>query len=77
MLTFWKSITKRGPTLNETGDFLVEIGLVFAVNMDGGSSSTMTRKGKVINKPTCIDIDVLSCSRPVASVLCIGNDAVM
>ncbi|KAL7569227.1 hypothetical protein ACA910_016782 [Epithemia clementina (nom. ined.)] len=66
-----RCLQKRGPTLDETADFLVEVGVAYAVNMDGGSSSTMTRQRRVINKPTCLDIDVISCSRPVASAICI------
>lgn len=47
----------------------------YAINLDGGSSSTMVetvrRDGKVriVNNPFCYDIPY-KCERPVATVLC-------
>jgi len=41
-----------GATLRDVQDILLEYGAVNAVNLDGGSSTTMYFNGKVINKPS-------------------------
>ncbi len=38
-------------------------------NLDGGGSSVSVSNGKVISKPTCIDIHVI-CERAVSSIAC-------
>lgn len=40
-----------GATLKELQDVLLELGAYTAVNLDGGSSSTMYFNGRIINKP--------------------------
>lgn len=42
---------KQGATLEEVENILLQRGVVNASNLDGGSSSTMYYKGKVINRP--------------------------
>ncbi|MEW6202749.1 MAG: phosphodiester glycosidase family protein [bacterium] len=41
-----------GLTYSELADFLVRLGVVEAVGMDDGGSSTMVIKGKVVNRPS-------------------------
>lgn len=43
---------KMGLSLPELTDFLIEQQCVYALNLDGGSSSTMVVKGKVLNAHT-------------------------
>jgi hypothetical protein len=56
---------------------MVEHGAWFAINMDGGSSSTLVNGGdrlsppRVINRPTCLDLPFPSCQRKVATVHCL------
>lgn len=62
-------------TLRGLADWMVREGALYAVNMDGGSSSTLVKKGNgggtvVLNAPTCLDLPV-RCERPVASVMCL------
>lgn len=42
---------EAGLTLKEFADFLVGIGLIDALNMDGGSSATVVFGGRIINRP--------------------------
>jgi len=60
-----------GMTLLELADFLIHQGALFALNMDGGSSSVMALNGTVLSKPTCLDYVPLRCERPVSTVICI------
>jgi exopolysaccharide biosynthesis protein len=41
-----------GLTLLELAKFMQELGSVDAMNLDGGGSSEMVIKGKVVNKPS-------------------------
>jgi exopolysaccharide biosynthesis protein len=61
----------RGLALEELGQLLVELGASYAINMDGGGSSTMVYDLQVISRPTCLDIPLV-CQRPVATVMCIS-----
>lgn len=58
-------------TILELADFLIRQGAVFALNMDGGSSSVMTSNGTVLSQPTCLDYFSFRCERPVSTVICI------
>jgi hypothetical protein len=51
-----------------------DVGALYAINMDGGGSSTMIRgfNYKVTNRPTCLDVP-FQCQRPVATVLCVSS----
>ena len=48
------------------------LSLSLSQNLDGGGSSVSVYKGKVISKPTCLDIHFI-CQRPVTSITCISN----
>lgn len=43
--------SRRGMTLPEAARFLRRLGVVDAYNLDGGGSSTMTVRGRVVNNP--------------------------
>jgi exopolysaccharide biosynthesis protein len=47
-----RSLGSFGATLKDVQDILFNYGAVNAVNLDGGSSTTMYCNGKVINKPS-------------------------
>lgn len=63
--------SERGLTLNELANFLKDY-TDFAVNLDGGGSSTSVFHGRVMNHPTCMDYIHYQCERPVGSAICIG-----
>ncbi len=44
-----------GMSIPELIDLMVELGCISAVNLDGGGSTTMVIKGKIVNKPTDAD----------------------
>jgi exopolysaccharide biosynthesis protein len=41
-----------GMTIREMSDLMIELGCVEAINLDGGGSTTMVVKGKVVNNPS-------------------------
>ncbi len=41
-----------GMTIDELASLMAELGCVDAINLDGGGSTTMTVKGKVVNSPS-------------------------
>jgi exopolysaccharide biosynthesis protein len=41
-----------GMSLNELADLLLEFGVIEAINLDGGGSTTMVVENKVVNKPS-------------------------
>ena len=41
-----------GPTMNEFGRIMRDLGAVHALNLDGGGSSTMVVRDKVVNRPS-------------------------
>jgi exopolysaccharide biosynthesis protein len=55
-----------GMSIPETAALMAELGCVEAINMDGGGSSTMVVKEKVVNNPSDI-----SGERPVSDALLI------
>ena len=42
----------KGLTLYELAEFLQELGVTTAYNLDGGGSSTMVFQGEIVNNPT-------------------------
>lgn len=52
---------------------MIESGAYYAINLDGGSSSTLVHDGHVVNRPTCLDYVPIPCERPVLSVVCVGS----
>jgi len=71
----WKTSSSRigrGLTLHEMA--VAMKGYVdYAINLDGGGSSTSVDDGTVINHPTCMDYVTYKCERPVASAICIRD----
>jgi exopolysaccharide biosynthesis protein len=47
-----RSLESVGMNLQELAEFLLEIGSVEAMNLDGGGSTTMFLDGKIVNKPS-------------------------
>jgi len=66
------SFRQKGLTLQELATLLVDLGVFHAINLDGGSSSTLVVNNKVINHPSCLDMS-LKCERPVATVTCLHH----
>ena len=78
-----------GMTLDDLAMYMIQNGARYAINLDGGGSSTMVLYDhdddnvdndnvdndawKVVNHPTCLDIPFIHCERPVASVICISD----
>lgn len=62
----------RGLTLFQVAEAMKKYS-DYAINLDGGGSSTSVVNGKVINQPTCLDYVWKKCERSVASVVCIGE----
>lgn len=48
-----------GLTLNQTADWMMQLGAAFAINLDGGGSSTFFFNGTVVNHPTSDDTGTL------------------
>jgi Phosphodiester glycosidase len=70
---FILSWNRRGLRLNELAALLIQQGAMFAINLDGGSSSVMIAHNRTVSRPTCLDVLPIVCERPVASVMCIGS----
>ena len=66
---------KRGLTLYEMANAMKEY-TEYAINLDGGGSSTSVMNDTVLNNPTCLDYVDVWCERPVASAICIRHDAI-
>ncbi|XP_033754725.1 N-acetylglucosamine-1-phosphodiester alpha-N-acetylglucosaminidase-like isoform X2 [Pecten maximus] len=64
---------ERGINLYEFADILLKFGVVQAVNLDGGGSSTLLINGTMINNPPdiCVDDPRFRCPRTVSTVLCV------
>lgn len=60
----------KGPTMKEISDIMVGLGSWYAINLDGGGSSTTVLNGTLVNHPTCVDV-IFKCQRKVTSVVCI------
>ena len=62
---------RTGLTLNETAAWAAHtLGLRYAVNLDGGGSSTVWYDGAVRGCPTCIDVP-WCCERSVVTISCV------
>lgn len=69
---FTRQIDKRGATLIEIANTLISEGVVYAINLDGGGSSSSVKNGHLISNPTCLDYVDIKCERPIASAICLG-----
>lgn len=64
---------KRGMNLWQVADFLKENGVINAINLDGGGSSTYVVNGSLASYPSdhCSSDGKWRCSREVSTVLCV------
>ncbi|KAK5861676.1 hypothetical protein PBY51_017133 [Eleginops maclovinus] len=64
---------KRGMSLWEVADFLKNNGVINAINLDGGGSSSFVANGTLASYPpdTCKPDGRWRCARPVSTVLCV------
>jgi Phosphodiester glycosidase len=65
--SFWeKSFRHQGPTLHELAEWMIHnASAIWAINLDGGGSSSMAHRGRLVNRPL-----VPPWARPVATILC-------
>ena len=56
--------------MQDISQMMVNLGASYAVNLDGGGSSTSVVNGTLVNHPTCVDV-ILKCQRKVTSVVCV------
>ncbi|MCJ8728193.1 hypothetical protein PDJAM_G00001410 [Pangasius djambal] len=63
----------RGMNLWEVAEFLKKQGVINAINLDGGGSSTYVRNGSLASFPSdhCEDDKMWRCPRVVSTVLCV------
>jgi len=61
----------QGFTLKDLVQLWVQLGAHHAYNFDGGGSSTVVSKGKVINSPHCTDVPKVVCEREVSNIVCV------
>jgi exopolysaccharide biosynthesis protein len=68
-----------GTTLYQTAEWMLELSGIadirYAINLDGGGSSTVFWKewGGLVGCPTCIDLPIC-CERPVTSISCVTDE---
>ncbi len=58
--------------LFEFSELFVNLGVIQAINLDGGGSSVSVSEGEVISKPTCLDTPEI-CERQVTSITCVRH----
>lgn len=63
----------RGMNLWQLADFLKENGVINAINLDGGGSSTFVKNGTLASYPSdhCVPDGRWRCARSVSTVLCV------
>jgi hypothetical protein len=63
----------RGASLYDLANKLISLGVVNAINLDGGGSATTVVNGTVMSaaSDTCIDDPRFKCPRPVSTILCV------
>jgi exopolysaccharide biosynthesis protein len=65
---------KDGLTTAQLGTWMASLGAVWAINLDGGGSSTVAYpNGELWSRPTCIDIPWPVCERAVTTITCITS----
>jgi hypothetical protein len=73
ILSFSVDPARRGMTLRQVADYMMRLGQVqYAIEMDGGSSSTLMVQRRLVSQPHCLDVYYPVCERPVSTVFCLG-----
>lgn len=66
-----KTWTSRGMNLADFAEFLLGLGIVNAINLDGGGSATAAENGTVVSMPSdpCPEpYEQFSCERPITTI---------
>jgi N-acetylglucosamine-1-phosphodiester alpha-N-acetylglucosaminidase len=63
----------RGINLYDLADTLIRIGVVNAINLDGGGSTTFVNQGILASYPSDPCGTISSCERKVSTIVCIGQ----
>lgn len=61
----------QGLTIHDLAVEMKKLGAAYAINLDGGGSSTLFYKGRVVNYPTSLDVVPIWRERRVSTVLCL------
>ena len=61
----------QGLTIHELALEMAKLGAAYAMNLDGGGSSTLFYRGKVANHPTSLDIVPIWSERRVSTAICL------
>ncbi|GFR87745.1 N-acetylglucosamine-1-phosphodiester alpha-N-acetylglucosaminidase-like [Elysia marginata] len=63
---------KYGVSLYSFADKLIQLGIVNAINLDGGGSVTVLANGDLVNRPSdkCMD-NFIKCEREVSTAVCV------
>ncbi|XP_057290945.1 N-acetylglucosamine-1-phosphodiester alpha-N-acetylglucosaminidase-like isoform X1 [Hydractinia symbiolongicarpus] len=66
---------ERGVNLWEAATYLQSVGVINAINFDGGGSATFVYQSAIINYPSnpCADANLL-CPKKVSTILCVHNE---
>jgi hypothetical protein len=70
-----RSTHNPGVSLTELARLMLqrsELNVLFAINLDGGGSTTLVHHHLIRNRPRCLDVDFVPCERRVASVVCLA-----
>lgn len=73
LLHICPSLRPKGMTLTALAKEMIQAGVKYAVNMDGGGSTVLAHHHNVISHPTCLDIPI-RCERKVATMFCIQQE---
>lgn len=67
----------KGLTLYEFSDFMIEIGFINGINLDGGGSSVFFKNSEMLSYPSdgCVN-QYFRCEREVSTWICIENDQI-
>jgi exopolysaccharide biosynthesis protein len=61
----------KGMNITELSIAFRDLGATYALNLDGGGSTTAWKDGELIDRPTCRDGYLPECERPVANIVCV------
>jgi len=65
-------VQRLGTTVWQSARMLVELGLVQAMNLDGGGSSvSWSSTHGIVDRPTCTDTETKICERAVTTITCL------